>query len=440
MGMNGDGSCECELGYAGPYCNITCPLGPGPSTCAGNGTCLQSDATCVCEKGHAGPNCALACPDVNCTGNGICFDGTYGDGTCNCYKGYIGPACETPCDCEHGTCIPGNSTCICTGNWTGSRCEKCRPGISGPYCNMTCYNGVTNGTNCSCFGDWVMPQCNATCPKDANNATCGGPLQGTCDATTATCSCVLPFKGPSCSCQTQVCRDTCNIDADCNLATGQCMCIGNRDGIATGCDTCNFGFYGPQCTDRCPCSGKGSCNKVTGACSCFSDATNGYWSGVNCDQCFSGFMGARCQQKAITLTVVTSVTYSAAVTLVNQFTYMDQPRMLYYVSAGNLNLIYNVTPTVPQVLLRPGNYFPCDPYKYGGDAGNLVGIRNDTRQANRILYLVGANSSCNIAPVRVYSTPAEPITFLLANTTNRTVEIKNLQDPGTTQYSFMVST
>ena len=202
MGKNGDGSCACDLGWAGPYCNITCPLGPGPSTCGGHGECLQADATCVCELGFAGKNCSLSCPDVNCTGHGICFDGTAGDGTRNCYSGYVGPACETPCDCEHGTCIPGNSTCICFGNWTGTRCEKCKPGTTGAFCNMTCFNGITNGTNCSCIDDWVKPQCDAKCPKDpSGNFTCGGPIQGTCNALTAACECIAPFKGPSCSCQ-----------------------------------------------------------------------------------------------------------------------------------------------------------------------------------------------------------------------------------------------
>jgi hypothetical protein len=140
-------------------------------------------------------------------------------------------------------------------------------------------------------------------------------------------------------------------------------------------------------------------------------------------------MGANCQRKAVTLTVVTSVTYSKPVTLLNQFSYMDQQRMLYYVSGGNLNLVYNVTPTVPQVIHRADNFFPCDPSARGGSSGNLVGIQNDTRQPNRLLYLLGTNSSCSIATVRVFSVPAEPISMLLANVTNRTLEIKKLQNP-----------
>ena len=78
---------------------------------------------------------------------------------------------------------------------------------------------------------------------------------------------------------------------------------------------------------------------------------------------------------------------------------------------------------MPQVLHRADNYFRCDPAAQGGDSGNLVGLHNDTRQPNRLLYLTGQNSSCTIAPVRVFSIPAEPITMLLANVTNRTLVI-----------------
>jgi hypothetical protein len=295
---------------------------------------------------------------LDCSGRGICSDGEYGDGTCACFKGFGGPGCETPCDCEHGTCVPGNSTCNCEGNWTGTRCDQCVPGKSGAFCNVTCFNGVTNGTSCACNDDWVKPQCDATCPKDSNNVTCGG--NGDCVHDTAKCTCADPLShfGVACNCTDTICQAQFNAYAMCDTTTGECVCGGNRDGLTAGCATCKLGFCGPLCQLACRCSGRGTCSRATGACACFSDPVNGFFAGVSCESCQAGYMGVSCQQRSVAVTVATPMLFRGSVPLTNTYSYMDTDRMLYYTGADSINIIESRSnPTKSSTTSRP--YFRC---------------------------------------------------------------------------------
>lgn len=80
----------------------------------------------------------------NCSGNGICLNGT----TCSCFDPcYSGLACQIECS--------GNGVCL-----NGSSCN-CNPCFSGPSCGVECSgNGVClNASVCSCAGGYSGPLC-----------------------------------------------------------------------------------------------------------------------------------------------------------------------------------------------------------------------------------------------------------------------------------------
>ncbi|CUF96838.1 transmembrane protein, putative, partial [Bodo saltans] len=70
------------------------------------------------------------------------------------------------------------------------------------------------------------------------------------------------------------------------------------------CTMCMVGFAGSNCLLECQggscniCNGNGACSQdVTGdgTCTCYRNATTGFWSGSSCSTCASGYFGAKCQ-------------------------------------------------------------------------------------------------------------------------------------------------
>ena len=55
----------------------------------------------------------------------------------------------------------GNGECVCTGPFTGSECDKCIHGWTGPYCNISmychgnshCSDGLQGNGECVCVPD-----------------------------------------------------------------------------------------------------------------------------------------------------------------------------------------------------------------------------------------------------------------------------------------------
>tara|TARA_B100001123_G_scaffold432329_1_gene555199 strand:+ start:318 stop:1058 length:741 start_codon:yes stop_codon:yes gene_type:complete len=134
------GSCSCDYGWGGSYCEGECP-GGGEMPCTNNGLCL-SNLTCACFEGWTGTSCQALCPmgtDDNsihaqntvCSSHGNCIvaNDSVVNGTCTCHSGWRGDDCslecpggfETPCS-ENGICLD-NNTCMCNENWVGLYCE-----------------------------------------------------------------------------------------------------------------------------------------------------------------------------------------------------------------------------------------------------------------------------------------------------------------------------
>ena len=101
----------CPGGYSGRECD-QCTAGFGLdcgtlcSECNPNGsTCVAGvNGSCACNIGFAGAFCHV------------------------CAEGYFGPSCRSCSQCAHGTCA--NGTCGCDAGWSGDLCNVCAPGYS----------------------------------------------------------------------------------------------------------------------------------------------------------------------------------------------------------------------------------------------------------------------------------------------------------------------
>ncbi|GKT29686.1 hypothetical protein ADUPG1_014136, partial [Aduncisulcus paluster] len=147
--------------------------------CNGNGTCTgvatSGEQSCECDAGYIGDECAQAtpevCDDIACENGGQCVDGS-----CVCAFGYSGSTCSemecvvddsvTNCNSVYSdsTCDTSTGSCECADNWSGDECSTYTA-------TGDCINGVLNGTDCVCSGDYtgMYCQCNNSCN---NNGLC----------------------------------------------------------------------------------------------------------------------------------------------------------------------------------------------------------------------------------------------------------------------------
>ena len=127
---------ECDGGFYGDYCNLTC------STNCTNGTCNR-DGSCYCKKGFDGFGCCLE----NCEGG--CNDKTF---VCpSCKEGYYGDLCYETC--------PVNCLGACSRD--GHRCRGCKDGHWGSTCQYEC-----------------PQECIADCNQDIGSCRCTNGLKG----------------------------------------------------------------------------------------------------------------------------------------------------------------------------------------------------------------------------------------------------------------------
>jgi len=133
-------SCPDNSGEPG----VNTPLGFAmecPMNCSGNGICHQG--TCFCDPGFDGADCgrALSCPS-NCSHHGLCKNGR-----CYCDPGLKGSDCSIHVLCSRN--------CSYRGVCHNGRCE-CDPGYSGIDCSkvVVCPSNCTKRGIClngACF-------------------------------------------------------------------------------------------------------------------------------------------------------------------------------------------------------------------------------------------------------------------------------------------------
>ncbi|XP_037615817.1 stabilin-2 [Sebastes umbrosus] len=219
-GLGGDGTCSCQVGFAGTACED-------------------------CAPGRYGPTCSSVCSCVH----GLCDSGLKGDGRCTCFSGYRGPKCdqELP-ECASLSCQV-NSRCM-EDALTGQLMCQCLPGYqkSGAQClsinpclQRVCHveaSCVHNGPNqhlCACnqgySGDGRV--CMAIDPCQTN--------QGGCSAESARCvydgpgkshcECLPGFEhllNGGCSLKESCGPDSCHQNANCTtVGPGrvECTCL-----------------------------------------------------------------------------------------------------------------------------------------------------------------------------------------------------------------------
>lgn len=119
-------TCKCTEGWIGAICQTKVCEGYPKKECSSRGVCIEGQ--CFCAVGYSGSDCSQSCPSaydgdkgLKCTGHGKCG----ADNKCQCEPGWAGTMCSEktcPSQCSgHGIC--NNGTCVCDSKRTGDECE-----------------------------------------------------------------------------------------------------------------------------------------------------------------------------------------------------------------------------------------------------------------------------------------------------------------------------
>ncbi|XP_066249921.1 protein draper-like [Euwallacea similis] len=189
--------CQCNQGFGGENCDITCPNGRYGQNCSNicdcpvQAHCDPFNGNCHCNPGFTGNFCEDQCVSgtygINCTEkckceNGYCHHVT---GSCQCHPGYTGYSCDKPClngyygeycglkcNCQNSneTCNHISGTCICNDGWIKSDCsQKCPKGFWGKNCIQRCHcsTGFCNHNNGTCIYSpgWAGIRCLEKCEE-----------------------------------------------------------------------------------------------------------------------------------------------------------------------------------------------------------------------------------------------------------------------------------
>lgn len=179
-GYYGDGSCNCQIGWKGLYCD-------------------------KCKNNYYG----MLCDKCNNCNHGICNDTINGNGKCVCNKGYTGLLCNK---CSNGFTKINNYCAECPGSYGGTKKEcsgngKCITKNNLPYCE--CDIGWT-GFSCS-----TKVNVKSNCSK-YNNCNKRGVCQD------STCFCYKGHTGDNCNITLIM---QCNTTLDC----GTCLYCDNNN-------------------------------------------------------------------------------------------------------------------------------------------------------------------------------------------------------------------
>ena len=305
-GLRGDGRCLCAAGHWGPDCGGQCPRGVVGEICDARGTCSDGDrgtgqcvcpdddsdghwagpACSICQPYHYGPRCLGRCAGYDasrppewqpgiCAGHGTCRDGRGQSGACACESGYAGVSCELTCPGQasgkvcslRGKCDPLTGVCKCAnssaeGFWAGADCDVCQPEYSGQNCQTACPASAAGV--CSGHGECLQGRCFCRDPY------CGSTCEAS-DAAVCLSFVCLGYWGAACA-------NACPGSSEGAVCSGHGQC--DDGALGTGICACDATWSTPTCSQQCPgvvaatdggllsCSGQGTCDVDTGACTC----------------------------------------------------------------------------------------------------------------------------------------------------------------------------
>ncbi|KAM4569636.1 stabilin-2 [Odontesthes bonariensis] len=248
----------CCPGFWGPDC-IECP-DQAKSPCSGRGRCsdgLGGNGTCSCQVGFAGTACEDCAPgrygptcssECSCV-HGLCDSGLRGGGRCTCFSGYKGPNCDQELpecaahSCQHNSrcmeeALTGRLVCQCLPGYekSGSQCISKNPCIQ-PVCHAhaSCVHTGPNQHLCACHegysGDgrvcMAIDPCqnkSGGCSPDSARCVYDGPGKSHCE-------CLPGFENLSpggCSLRDACRPGSCHKNANCStLGPGgvECTCL-----------------------------------------------------------------------------------------------------------------------------------------------------------------------------------------------------------------------
>ncbi|CAG5127777.1 unnamed protein product, partial [Candidula unifasciata] len=242
--VNGTCLLGCQIGFKGPWCNMTCTPGTYGHGC--NYMCSQLCAPDVSNSSSP------ACHHLH----GVCLNGCqagYKGQMCNqiCPPGQFGQDCSLTCA---QSCLPDNRKIHICHLVTGRCLLGCLPGYEGARCNQTCKSGL--------YGVLCKLQCPQFCSWDPTGTPSCDHVTGLCVGgcqpgyTGEMCNtlCQPGMYGPDCSC---VCSELCAVNSDgnhqCHHITGACLRGCQRGYTGAWCNnTCEDGSHGDRCSLPCP--------------------------------------------------------------------------------------------------------------------------------------------------------------------------------------------
>ncbi|KAM9327686.1 stabilin-2 isoform 2-T2 [Pholidichthys leucotaenia] len=218
-GLGGNGTCSCQVGFAGTACEDCAPGRYGP-TCSSACSCvhglcssgLKGDGRCLCFSGYSGSNCDKELPEcaaLSCQQNSRCIEEALtGRLVCQCLPGYqrsgdqclsINPCLQRVCHAQ-ASCVhtgPNQHQCTCNEGYSGDGqicmavdpCQTNQGGCS-PESARCIYDGPGK-SHCECLTDYEQLSSGACALKDVcrpnschKNANCTtvepGQVECTC--------------------------------------------------------------------------------------------------------------------------------------------------------------------------------------------------------------------------------------------------------------------
>ncbi|XP_069651641.1 platelet endothelial aggregation receptor 1 isoform X4 [Haliaeetus albicilla] len=306
------GECVCHPGWAGLFCNESCPPGSFGAgclqtcLCLHGGTCDGTTGRCHCPPGYTDEHCSSLCPPdtfgMNCSGRCSCQHALACsplDGSCLCKEGWHGPDCSMPCpagtwgpscnrscECAHGAaCDPQSGTCSCPPGWQGPHClQPCPNGTFGASCGQRCDCAHADGCDpvtgeCRCLPGWTGPQCKQGCLHGFWGRGCLMPCSchngAACSPQDGSCTCTPGYRGPTCQrpCPPGRYGKRCSLScscangSSCHPTNGSCLCAPGWHGPRCS-QPCPLGTFGLQCNQLCHCPPNVTCHPASGMCSC----------------------------------------------------------------------------------------------------------------------------------------------------------------------------